>query len=119
MHVSLFERLVFVGLFLAVAAIAFFGFRYIIRFGRTVTANRKAGVYDDPEFKRRIRPLNILRYILVGGELVLAVVAIAAVQLGVPPEMAVPIFAAVLLVIAIVAHVVERRWRKLMTKGVE
>jgi len=104
----------------ALAVVAFFSLRYMVNFGRQVKHNREAGVYDDPEFKRRIRPLNILRYSLVAAELVLAILAIWTFQLlGVPPEIESPIVVAIVLVITIVLYVVDRRWRKLMIKGIE
>ncbi len=119
MHVSWLDRLVFVGLLLALAITAFFSGRYILRFGRQVKHNREAGIYDDPEFKRRIRPLNVLRYSLLGVELLLAVVWISALELGLPSEPAFWIGVILVVAITIPALVVERRWRKLMTKGIE
>ncbi len=113
------DRLIFIAWMALLPVTAFFSLRYIIRFGQQVKRNRSAGMYDDPEFKRRIRPLNILRYSLVGLELVLAIVAIWAFQLGLPPDIGFPILFAIVLALTIWLYIIDRRWRKLMIKGIE
>ncbi len=118
MHVSWLERLVIAGYWLAFAITAFFSFRYVIRFGQQVKRNRAAGVYDDPEFKRRIKPLNIWRYGLAGAQGLVAVVLISALEFGLAPETVFRIGVILVVAILVPALVVERRWRKLMIKGI-
>ncbi len=103
----------------ATIVIGFFSFRDIILFGRTVKKNRAAGMYADPEFKRRIRPLNILRYGLTGVELLTVVPGAWALWAGMPAETVAVVWFAVLVPVAIWSIVVDFRWRKLMTKGLD
>ena len=119
MHVPWVDRLTFIGWLAVLAITAFFSFRYVIRFGRQVKLNRAAGLYDAPEFKRRIKPLNIWRYGLVAAMLLEGVAAIWASLMGVAPRVYWTVFLIFLVPISIWAEVLERRWRRLMTKGIE
>lgn len=102
-----------------ILVVGFYSLRDIIMFRRTVKKNRAAGLYDDPEFKRRIRPLNILRYGLVGVELLSVGPALWALQAGMPAETVAVVWFAVLVPVAIWSIVVGYRWRRLMTRGLE
>ena len=102
----------------ACGAVVWLSLRREIAFWRILKRNRAAGMYDDPEFKRRIRPLSTLRYSLVGAEMLMAVVAIWALQLGLSPEIGLPISLFGILALTVWLHFVNRRWRKLMTDGV-
>jgi hypothetical protein len=118
MHVSWIDRLTFVAWLAVLAVTAFFSFRYMIRFQRQVKHNREAGIYDDPEFKRQIRPLNIMRYSLVKAEVLSVVPVIWASAVRLAPEIWIPVWLVLFLPIAIELYFVDRRWHKLMTKGV-
>ena len=119
MHVSWVDRLTIIGWVVVLVVTAFFSMRYMIRFRQQVKRNRDAGMYNDPDFKRQIRPLNIMRYSLVAVEVLSLVPAIWANKLGVPPEIWFPIFVIIILAITVVLYVIDHRWRKLMTKGIE
>ncbi len=113
------DRLIFIAWMALLPVTAFFSLRYSIRFGQQVKRNRAAGVYDDPEFKRRIKPLNIWRYGLAGAQGLVAVVLISALEFGLAPETVFRIGVILVVAILVPALVVERRWRKLMTKGIQ
>src|SRR5512135_2598616 len=105
MHTAWADRLAFAGWMVALAITAFFSFRYIVRFGRQVKHNREMRMYDDPEFKRRIRPLNILRYGVAGAEILFAVAGIWASELGVAQEVWLPIVVVLILALMVVGLV--------------
>lgn len=119
MYVSWTDILTWVVMLVAFVAIVFLSLRYMIRFQRQVKHNREAGVYDDPEFKRRIRRLNIMRYSLAAAEVLSVVPTIWASALEVAPEIWVPVWLVFFLTIAIGLFVVDHRWRKLMIKGIK
>ncbi len=79
-----------------------------------VKRNRASGVYDDPEFKRRIRPLNVLRWsaaavmFVVFGIEVFTPTATSTVR---------NLLWVLAWVILAVFGTITRRWRKLMREG--
>ncbi len=102
----------------AIMVVVVLSWRNQFRFIRRVKENRAAGVYADPEFKRRIRPLNIWRYGLVGLQFLLLVPFAALWSMGVDPETLMYVFVGLILLTLIPSHIVDRRWKKLMTDGV-
>jgi hypothetical protein len=113
------DNLSVAGWLAAVAAAGFFSLRYMTRFQAQVQRNRQAGSYDDPGFRRRIRPLNFQRWGVVAGELLLVIPAIGASMVGVAPAIWISAFLVLFIPVFIWSLVVERRWRRLMTKGIE
>jgi hypothetical protein len=105
---------------MAVAIVAiFFGWRRQLLLWQTIKRNRKAGMYADPEFKRRIKLLNIRRYSLIGGIILEGAAAIWASLMGVAPAIYWSFFLIFVVPTTIWAAIVDGRWRKLMTKGIE
>jgi hypothetical protein len=102
----------------ALIGVAFFSFRYMIRFRQQVKQNRASGVYDDLEFKRRISLLNIMRYSLIATDMLLGAAAIWAIGVRIPIWVWFPIWGIIFIVVLIWGSVVEYRWRMLMTKGI-
>ncbi len=98
-------------------AVVVFGWRSRMRFWKRLKENRAAGIYADPEFKRRIRPLNILRYGFIGFQLALAALMVLLMLLRVWFDTLAYIWFALILITAVPALVVERRWNNLMMHG--
>ncbi len=103
----------------AILVVVVFGWRSEFKFLRRMRQNRAAGVYDDPEFKRRIRPLNVLRYGLLGLQLLPAPLLVLLLALGFKSATVMYTLVAAECVVMIPALVVEHRWKKLMTEGIK
>ncbi len=107
----------FVLFLLAWGVIAFFGLRYTLRFQQTMKRNRAAGMYDDPQFKRQIRRINMARFGLTGLQLLVAGFAIWELNAGALPNVVFDVAMVILLVTLIPSLIVDHRWRKLMKEG--
>ncbi len=107
----------FVLFLLAWGVIAFFGLRYTLRFQQTMKRNRAAGMYDDPQFKRQIRRINMARFGLTGLQLLVAGFAIWELNAGALPNVVFDVAMVILLVTLIPSLIVDHRWQKLMREG--
>ena len=102
----------------ACLALVWLGWRREFAFWRILKRNRAAGMYDDPAFKKRIKPLNIQRYSLLAIMIMSLCPSIWLFQARADLETWVSVFAVLFVPAQIGLHLVNRRWRKLMTDGV-
>jgi uncharacterized membrane protein len=89
--------------------------KYLMRFFEELARGRKAGVYDDPEIRRKSWRLSIAQYCLVGLEMVLGALAIWGIWLL--PGAWMLIVGTVFVGVQIGVYVLERGWQILMTKS--
>ncbi len=105
--------LIFLGIVLAGVALGAASVASERRFGQMVKRNRAAGMYDDPAFKRRIRPLRAWRSRLMVAEVLALPAAVASMVLGSSPLAWFGVSLAVILGLAIALAAVDRRWRRM------
>ncbi len=104
---------------LVLLVVGFFSLRYRIQFERKVKQNRDAGLYNDPEFKRRVRRFMVLRLSLTAALVLSGVPAIWAIRTGLAIETWFPVWIIFFIPISIGLSIVDLLWHRLMTKSIE